>query len=225
MAGLVLSDIAAPGFDLPPTEASGGYSGGEAAEGDYAPDIRLAFLRRYGADPVDIVTNGFYDDYDNNSALSLFPDDKDLAKQWRGFRYTANQSLLAYIYASVRQVRPALPLLVQARGGFWAANWFGSWDHPNGVPYAPGGWSPGQNFANTARSRSKLILFDYRATTPDGHGADYVTRLKNGLNAAGKGWDGVVLDFSALSLNKALVLLDGLPSPTLSRPAAPGKTP
>ncbi len=211
LAGLVLRDTAAPGFDTLEPEYSGRLSKGAGAEVDYAPDIRLAFLRRYGADPIDIVP---YNNYGQNNDLGLFRDDDDLAKQWRDFRYEANVALLTRLYASIRHVRPALPVLLQAqtRSASWPEDWswYGTWDKPKVLPHLSGGLTPGQSAAASVRSQSTHILFSYRASSSDMTPKQYATGLRSGQDASGKGWDGMVLDLSDCSMEKVGGYLDAV---------------
>jgi hypothetical protein len=179
LAGLVLRDTAAPGY-ANPGDANDFVMWGMADFG-YTPEMRLAFLRQEGVDPVDLPVNSYVGNVDLN--LPFFGDgglgprhievdgqwvqDRSFvtpAQKWNALRYAANARLLAELFTGLKSSRPDLPLLIRDRtsAGFSPSGWYASWDKPDALPRRPSfeyreGTTPPTTL-QVARSQSKSVL-------------------------------------------------------------------
>ncbi len=139
IAGLVWRDLDTPGYDpLSNVQDSSPLSLG------YHEAMRLAFLRKYHADPLDIVPPGAYTKA--NTDLPSFSSYSELSGQWRDFRRDQSLDMLRTLYAAANS-SPArhMPLLLKqrrrGRGGndglghhVYPPGWYGSWDNPRLPP-------------------------------------------------------------------------------------------
>ncbi len=113
-----------------------GFVWEDAKTGDnlgYTPDRRLAFLRAFGADPLDFapgITLGA------DTALPLFDDatvDGRLQDAWTKANLTANTALLGRLRDAARRGDGmALPVLMAQE--LAQKSWFASWDDPSHLP-------------------------------------------------------------------------------------------
>ncbi len=183
VAGLVWRDTDTPGYDALP----GGSDTSSLLLG-YQADTRLAFLRRFHADPVDIYDVG-HSGTIANTDLPNFSDQGSgnlmytLHDKWVKFRQDTSLSFLQFLYAAINPpntlaARP-IPILVRQRrrgqggtDGFghthYPPGWYGSWDNPRRPPptlhtagedYQPGQPSqPVPDETVQAKSQSQIVL-------------------------------------------------------------------
>ncbi len=220
LAGLVLHETAAPGAGAPKAP---GY-GADGAEGGYSPEMRLAFLRRTGCDPVDFSSDVWMDGV--NIALPFFgslPEKADgtigVAQQWGTLRFEQNARLMTTLYQAIRASNPALPLLIQERAD---GLWWGTWDKAEVLPARRETRdnetaSEAQIAKETAHRRLLAAYFLPREQTllsswvkPDPWPADssqaFAKSINEQIKALPGAWDGVVFDLSDLPVGKALAL-------------------
>jgi len=155
----------------------------------YTPEIRLAFLRRFHADPLDI-TPAYALGHD--LSLPTFDDaaqDKALPDVWDKARFGVNLSLLTGLRASLPPSAAAGRTIFMEQNRY-DRDWLTTWDDPRlpplplqTPPYAPG--------------RVALVRLEW---VPDGTPLGALAlRLQSSLASkppAGRAaWDGYVLDF------------------------------
>jgi hypothetical protein len=229
LAGLVLEDTAAPGYQEPGT-ARDVFTRYDASGWGYTPALRLAFLRETGADPVDLTGENGASGLDVPAFLVRSPPwkfiegqghirdpaaGKTLDQAWAAFRYDANRRFLADLHAALRAVRPDLPVYLAERSGVnqfftgWGgAFWYGLWERADALPrFAPFAAEPGgprqpEQQARQFSSRNLLRL----AAPPDGD-ARQISLLAKSLPDMVKPWNGLVLDLRDLSADKVSALL------------------
>ncbi len=167
VAGLVWRTTDPPGYDLPGEETSSQILG-------YSEDMRLAFLRKSHADPVDIFPSGHYQGKANTNIAPYFSDEYfdsgnktgKLSDQWKQFRHDTNIALLQSLYATatVPGKKPMLWLRQRGTGprvgysdhqGFLAP-WYGSWDSPQ-APLP----SFGSDLSGNSPGSSRLSLMTF----------------------------------------------------------------
>jgi len=119
LAGLAFQDTATVGYrDLDYEYDDEGISLG------YTPENRLAYLRAYHVDPVDLSAGfdnlqlflpfeGFSTSFD--VSLPNFRSSTEDAKIWNQVRGEADKALLADCFAAAKQAAPALPLFMRER--------------------------------------------------------------------------------------------------------------
>ena len=182
VAGLVWRDTETPGYGLLP----GGSDTSSLLLG-YQQDVRLEFLRRFHADPVDIYDVGHSGaiantDVPNFTEQGYGSGGYALHDKWVKFRQDAGIGFLQSLYAAV--VPPDAPakrmrILVKQRHRGQAGNdgfghhtyppgWYGSWDNPRLPPPTlhtmgdddkPGQpTQPVPNDMTQARSQSQIVL-------------------------------------------------------------------
>jgi hypothetical protein len=119
----------------------------------YTPEMRLAFLRKMHADPVDVYPTAF-NLGSADTSLPNFDNAKDqgqaLDEAWIKFRRDTNLDLLRELYVAAKMasasVNPGLSILIkQRRQGepdlddttntiTFPPGWYGSWDDPQMPP-------------------------------------------------------------------------------------------
>jgi hypothetical protein len=214
LAGLALTDTAAPGYNTPEGE---GAIRTTAVGNDfgYTPEARLAFLRAHGYDPVDLsavtlvgvdLALPFYPDAGRPprapvgpyaAALPAAGSAEAALRDWNLARYQTGADLLAGVHAALRRAAPGLPLYLAARPSpvvsLGGTGWFGSWDRPDRLPYPKaGGPNPGERvtLVQSAHEFSKDALLalpypDDPAAKPAGTVSDYARSLTALLGARG----------------------------------------
>jgi hypothetical protein len=237
LAGLVLRDVAAPGRALPPdatpgTPLLGTYLG-------YTPQTRVEMIRRENVDPVDLLpSNGMGGEYEE-SLLPFFPEERPgaaspgprqvrdprtgewrseppapgetLWARWGALRRDENRRHLALLGAQLKTRLPAgIPLMLGLPNpdGALFASGYALWESPEQPPRAEDRPKPG-----AAGERLVPVVATDRSEPG--------TFARNGIAALperaaqynGGGWNGVVLDLSALPVTKALNLLRGAMAP------------
>lgn len=237
LAGLALCDTAAPGYALPAD--AGNIYGTGGTELGYTPEMRLAFLRQKGADPIDIGSNPHvggnvatrlpFFDPDNVSRVTFVdgravapPGGQTLPQKWNGFRYDANARFLAELYKTLRAEHPDLPLLLQDRPQHFSAlpGWYGSWDKPGGLPRTYFAGNQQQTLVQRARVSSRYVVRSIvyyglpLGVAPPGPqptpAEAYARSIRYFLEKEKRGWDGIVLDLSDRAVPEALPLLEAL---------------
>jgi hypothetical protein len=216
---------------------SGGYDPIDLASGtNYGNvDLRLPFFAdderyRYGIEPF------------NQNAAEL-----DSAGQWNRFRSQMISKVLTELHAplksSVQNQEGTFPVYLQnldaATGAY---GWFSQWEKADALPRRADP-QPGktQNAFEDARSASKVSLVDmgYRDYPPSAREAagtspvppiapsvQYARFVNSLLNYNKGAWSGMVLNFSEVSVDRALELLKGIvpaEKAPLQRPLSPAK--
>lgn len=182
LAGLALADTAGPGYY--PFQGATEETDGLGGSGDfgYTPEMRLAFLRAEGYDPIDLSVSGNSRNYFSQVVeLPFFPDPGLMLQygpsyfaeeginveelpfaKWRLFRTDANTRFMAGLYTKLRTAYPKLPLYVADRGGdpFIGVQFWGSWDSPAGLPYRVKGTTPqgAITFADPGKTSRMVLL-------------------------------------------------------------------
>ena len=236
LAGLALRDTAAPGYADPATNfRSTAFN--DPRDFGYTPGQRLAFLRREGYDPLDLVNSGhdlgpgvldlpFYSGH--NPQPRLIPVNGRMEMdpavpgppllRWRAFRNQANVAFLSALHAALRgsgAPRPDLPLLVRDRSAAYfgdVGGWYGSWDAAERLPGRVFGGTDPAALARIARTQSRRNLLNVVADTAEDPRAFSQAVAATLGNAKAEDWDGFVLDVSGVPADKALPLLTRLAS-------------
>lgn len=186
LAGIVLRETAPPGYELQ-GQTSAGISGADDSSSltlGYSSEMRLAFLRKSHADPIDVFPTSRF--LKANTNLPNFMYDASISQEvhgeWSTFRRDVNLAFLRELQAAARPLR----VLVRRRGpptNSGVVNedgtrptdpgWYAAWDNPKlppptafGSRDAPGAASaPAHKPALTqARAQSPLVL---QAVTSD----------------------------------------------------------
>ncbi|MEO7718705.1 MAG: hypothetical protein ABIY70_21110 [Capsulimonas sp.] len=180
IGGMVWRDLDSPGYDLLP----GGSDTNSLLLG-YHEAARLAFLRRFHADPVDIYDVG-HDGVKANTDLPNFGDNNgeyQLHDSWVKFRQEAFPAFLRELYVAAnptgtppaRRIPMILKQLRRGQGGnigngqyVYPPGWYGSWDNPalppptlhtQGEEYKPGEPSkPVAGDSDQARLQSHIVI-------------------------------------------------------------------
>ncbi len=229
LSGLALVDTAANGYRnrgvrIDPFTSTSSYDFG------YSSAMRLAYLRRFSYDPIDLISP---QNFSLNADLSLpfFPSQApalhvnaesgelevqptgSALQEWDAFRYKANTDLLISLGTFLRTNFPALPLLV--RQSPVTDGWWSGWNKSDPLQAPPSPYAEATAAQATQISASPLLLnitytgspVPNRVPTSASHFARWV---KSHLEQRKEGWNGVVLDLRALPANQALDVLNGL---------------
>ena len=149
VAGLIWRDTDPPGYDVP----GGGIEDSPLLLG-YHESMRLAFLRKYHADPVDLLPSTMGYPIEADTSTPNFPTGGyepgvSLAEGWREFRRDAGLALLRDLWHTANP--PGTPpsqrhiiMVKQRRRGMaspglsghdvYQAGWYGTWENPNLPP-------------------------------------------------------------------------------------------
>lgn len=206
VAGLVWREADTPGYDLLP----GGSDTSSLLLG-YQTDMRLAFLRRFHADPVDIYDVGHSGAIANTDLPNFSEQGRGsgmygLHDSWVKFRQDMGLTFLQSLYAAINPpnilTARRVPILVRQRrrgqGGtdgsgktHYPPGWYGSWDNPRlppptlhsmGEDYQPGQPSqPVPDETVQAKSQSQTVLTPITS--------DWLDQMRQGLSmqqAAGR---------------------------------------
>lgn len=204
LAGLTFGQTVAPGYDRPITELN--LNRWDAYHFGYTPERRLAFLRQFSVDPIDLS--------ETFRPMLSDPLPEAIPAQWNTLRAQANAALLAMAYRATKQAAPKLPLWIEGRG----RTWFGSWEEESPLPqfrYAKGS---GEDQPATpsldlqARRYSKTVYASHPESAlpaePAGARVWLTWSLFQETTDAGRfPWDGFVLNLRSLPLEKALAVL------------------
>ena len=158
LAGLFLYDTQPGGYagKRPASFSTNDEVLAERENMGYAPALRLAFLRKAGADPLDLTPPRISVDVD--LLLPFFPDREaashsreaqrqpmleftsEKGEAWDAFRAETNRKALSDLFGLLRQSAPNLPLMLEARAAlnnvadferFWPA--WASWTRPENL--------------------------------------------------------------------------------------------
>jgi hypothetical protein len=192
----------------------------------YAPPLRLAFLRQYGVDPLDLIPSNLY--FRGDLSHPFFPDPQtssirserlrktlnSLEPQWNRFRAQLNQDAMTTLYTALRMARPDLPLYVESRDEwdnghdllhFRAA--YAAWLQPDNLPILKQVRSTSWEVSGD-RPQIDPLRFSDLGQTPAR------TSLLISLAAARERYrqpdasQSLAIDLTALSCDRALSLLD-----------------
>lgn len=208
VAGIVLRDTQASGYDRPDLSVYGISGGGPFG---YATALRLAFLRRTHIDPVDLM-EAHMNGAQSAGADTSLPDFDDyhverLAEtEWSKFRADAGRTLLDELYAAASPVPGKRPVIwIAQRRPTGRDDWYGLWagsfgrlpEKPENVAY--GGAQ--ENVPAFAHTQCRADLYEMPAFAPTRSDLAY---LLEGLPA---GWDGFILNLSSSEGNPLAGLL------------------
>ncbi len=221
LAGLILRDTLTTGYDRPDLSHYGTIGGDRLG---YTPGLRLAFLRRAHADPVDLTRDalGLGNLSDVKIALPDFDDHRvtgPVEKEWAVFRAGADVDLLRRINAACSLPIHHTPVWIEQRRLTGRDDWYGLWAGPPAL-------LPEQSEARAygAEANTKLPAFAHKQCPADLYelpagAASSLAAFGFSLQALEPGWDGFVLDLSSDAEGKALTGL----AKSLT-PARPGAT-
>lgn len=179
----------------------------EDAEADndlgYTPAMRLAFLRAFHADPLDITPSG---SPRGDVSLPTFDDaaaDKALPALWGKARTQANAALLGGMRGALPPSAAARPVLMEQSAV--RTEWLASWDDPKQLPpplrplFADRPYPKPERIAVEARKQGRTVLL--REHVQDAADTEALARilqtdLKGDLAKGNSAWGGFVLDFT-----------------------------
>ncbi len=189
VAGLVWRATDPPGYDLPEQED---YFDTNYQLG-YTPGARLAFLRRYHADPLDVYSTERHSDAD--TSLPNFDDpvlDGQLNAEWRHFRAERDVTLLRGLYDAASAAGKAPAILIRQRRNGPISGWFGSWDGPQAPLPTYTRYKDARAQAK-AQSRTALVRLPFSGALT---ATTLAARWRRAFEqmAQHKVWDGFVLD-------------------------------
>jgi len=169
----------------------------------YTPEMRLSFLRRAGADPLDITPKGTAR---GDVSLPTFDDaaaDKALPSLWAKARTEANAALLAAMRSALPPSAAAQPILMEQ--GAVNTEWLTSWDDPRLLPpplrplFTDWPYPKPERISAEAVKQGRVVVL--RERVPNSADTDALAHalqiglagnLANGRSA----WGGFVLDFA-----------------------------
>lgn len=249
ISGIVFRDAAAPGYGLPD---SGYFYTGNLSEYGYTEEMRLALIRRVGCDPLDVVGDTQYGNY--QYALPYFPDAPQMrvttpsaagAREtttpkmaWNALRFERNAQLLGQVYGFMKAEFPKLNLMLRDLTSSPYSGWYGSWEKADGLPRATiyPSESGRSAWIRSLRAKTPRVAL-YMAPMRDwlmGVGAkdgeeptpEVVTTTTARLQAylaRENAWDGYVFDFSTLPAETTLLLMKNMFA-TAAVPVPPTKS-
>ncbi len=182
-----------------------GFVWEDAEAGDdlgYTPEMRLAFLRAFHADPLDITPGG---SPRGDVSLPTFDDaaaDKTLPDLWDKARTEANAALLLGMRAATEGGRAARPILMEQSAV--RIEWLASWDDPRQLApplrplFADWPYPKPERIVVEARKQGRAVLL--RERVKDASNTEALARALQtdltGTPANKDAWDGYVLDFA-----------------------------
>ncbi len=213
VAGIVLRDAVTPGYDHP----DGARDNERAEPMGYAPALRLAFLRRTHADPVDLADRiGFFSGPDTR--LPDFDDNKvtePIQKEWSVFRAGASQDLLQKLADAAWSAPSRKPVFwIEQRSPIRQESWIGLWDHPLATLPTLFQTLTSERFnsveanAALAHAQRQTNLYELPADAAASPNA-----LALALQRLPPGWGGFVLDLSGDADGSALIGLAKILTP------------
>jgi hypothetical protein len=192
----------------------------------YTPNVRRAFLRASGIDPVDIPDFAMpFRDVARGISWDLgyfWQDDGYPLEAWREFRRRRNAEMLAGLFRAVRKDHPHMVFYTDDRfSSFTPTNtsWFGSWDAPERAADDSTPISAEGTILQEARRNSKRVFayWGWNWWNPP-YGADPMSPESFAASVSvyarykrPPDWDGLVIDLSLVSGSSAVRLLHGLP--------------
>jgi hypothetical protein len=229
LSGMALVDAAPPGYldrgiRLDPFAYSNSNDFG------YTPALRLAYLRHSGYDPIDLI-GGQYLYLNADLSLPFFPaqtaafrvneDTGQLEAQgsrtalqdWDAYRYKVNADLLVSLRGFLQANFPAMPVLLRQAPN--VEGWWSGWDKPEGLPeVVPMAQESNGTQAAQMSARPLLLNIAYTGSvspkTVPTSARHFASWVKHRLEQRPDGWNGMVIDLSALPANQALDVLEGL---------------
>ena len=194
LGGIVWVDVDTAGYVAHP------YNNND--ELGYTQPLRLAFLRKEHADPVDIAANGFYVNVDMTIPIMQLDNaaGSTLQQGWFTYRATGLNTFLRQLRATVDppQAVPnqAKMFLVSELSGYYEG-WFGSWDSPTAsFPTYHQSWEDGANSAKYPNDASKQAAMESRISYANLRfwpNDDYGAMVKSARDLFKTAhWDGVV---------------------------------
>jgi hypothetical protein len=233
LAGLVFTDIAAPGYYKDSSSGMGG--GGNLYEMGYTLDRRLAFLRKTSCDPIDIAPLGGF-----SNSIALSGDASDVGDDWKKARQSVLTKFHRGLFAALEKDAPRVPIFAQSLGG--TSKWFASgWNEtqplPVGVsnpfnPFSPSSGEERKAYKQTFLSVTYLpnmlaegtLLDSLTGMSPFGGGGGVsnsipptpdgplaLARAVKYFVGANKGtWNGLVLDMRGVPTEQIAPMLEGV---------------
>lgn len=158
LAGIAISDTAPPGYGLFHEKFDDWYTAlQDSGDFGYNPEMRLAFLRQEGYDPIDLSLTGTEKFWNGSANLPFFPtpevpihtvyapqpDGSTLpnlkgspVERWSAFRKGRNEQFLGQLYQKLRESAPHMPLMLAEQSGGVSRNpaFWGSWDAADKLP-------------------------------------------------------------------------------------------
>ena len=231
LSGIALVDVAAPGYLDRGTKLDP-FAYSSSNDFGYTPSTRLAYLRQLGYDPLDLIGRQ-YPALDADLSLPFFPaqtatlqlneqtgqveaqNSRTALQDWDAYRYKVNADLLVSLHAFLRENFPAMPVLL--RQAPIMEGWWSGWEKPEMLPeIVPMAQESSGTQAAQVSARPLLLNIAYAGSitpktvpTSARHLASWV---KHRLEQRPAGWNGVVLDLSALPAPQAFDVLEGLSS-------------
>lgn len=224
LAGLVLDEIAAPGYSDPggaPTSSDPSRNEYEASGFGYTPGLRLALLRQTSVDPVDLSGDQGFGALDlpffstqnsrhfrPNNPPNEAANDRSPGQAWNTVRFEANRRFLAGVHAALRAAHPDLPVFVGENGpwtGDQGPRWYSLWERPDALPrFVTAGPNPPATPAQQARQVSSRTLL---RIAPFGGSDNLPPWMTQDLSRSVAGWNGVVFDLRDLPAERVSALL------------------
>ncbi|MEO7719744.1 MAG: hypothetical protein ABIY70_26355, partial [Capsulimonas sp.] len=139
IAGIVWQDTLPPGYDT----VSRTFDEEFYAHMGYTLPARLAFLRKWRVDPIDIIEQQSQDRVWPDWMQASYAETTDFSKKWRSFLFESNVAFLRELYdnAQAKSQGSRLPILVRQQREYGmeediSAHWFSDWDAQAGPPPA-----------------------------------------------------------------------------------------
>lgn len=229
LSGVAMVDTTPPGYRDRGGKADP-FASTSSGDFGYTPALRLAFLRHSGYDPMDLIA-GMDAAFNADLSLPFFPTQtpafrvneengqleaqgsRTALQDWAAYRYKVNAELLISLHAFLQTNFPDMPLLL--RQSPVTDGWWSGWDKPERVPETQPGVQEA-TAAQAAQVASPPLLLNIAYTgslTPKTlltSAAHFAFWVKRHLQQRKAGWNGVVLDLSALPVNEVTSVLEGL---------------
>ena len=229
LAGIALVDAAPPGY-LDKGSKPDPFAYTHSSDFGYTPALRLAYLRRTGYDPIDLI-GGYNPSLNADLSLPFFPAQtpafrvneetgqleaqggRTALQEWNAYRYKTNADLLVSLHAFLQTNFPAVPIML--RQSPLTDGWWSGWDKPELLPESqPMTQERSGAQAAQVSTRPLLLNIAYAGSllpkTVPTSARHFALWVKRRLEQRKEGWNGVVLDLSALPANQVLDILEGL---------------
>jgi hypothetical protein len=235
LASLAISDTLGPSYSpiTAPLEENNGLA--SSGEFGYTPEMRLAFLRQEGYDPLDLCPHPFQS-FAQPAILPFFskyefpPSKEEPEVSWTKLRNKTNHAFCVSLLPKLRAAQPTLPLLMMDRATYVAGggSYWASWDIPEELPFRKSRYDrTGPNHFvyvdNTKLAQTMLLSLNVpRDESPVKHRIalrDVLEKLSKAPKAGPK-WQGFVLNLRLLTVPRAELFLNGIfasPNTTTSK--------
>jgi hypothetical protein len=241
VTGIALLDTSPPGYSLPSQtpffrEAEGSVNVG------YTPATRVGFIRTAGYDPVDIASEMYVGNLDarlpffslSGLSMPLNNGAVNSSGKWNQFRSSLVAKTLTELYTSLIASLPksgdGFPVYLQNLDTATAGNgWFARWEKKEGLPQRlPLELGQPQNAYQASLKASSVSLLDmaYKVPLPSSPqspqmptmvpvapAVQFARQLNSVLKFNKGAWAGLVLNFSDVSVEKAVEVVQGVVSP------------